>query len=255
MENKRIIVFDFDGVVCDSTDECMVTAWNAWQLWNKKDGFRRTVTEFSDEEVKSFRKLRPYVRGAGEYYILCNSQQENISILNQGDFDTFAAQWKEFMNPFKKVFFQCREKLRTEDLEEWIKLHPVYMEVINLLKELNTQERLYVATLKDGQSVKLILNYHGIDIPKEKILDQAQVASKLEALNRIAQVEAASKDEMLFIDDNFTHLVNPHKNGYHVYLSSWGNALGEFGLMAKEMNIESITLTDLNTLIPNQNKQ
>lgn len=255
MENKRIIVFDFDGVVCDSTDECMVTAWNAWQLWNKKDGFRRTVAEFSDKEIKSFRKLRPYVRGAGEYYILCNSLEENIPILNQGDFDKYAEQWKENTNPFKKIFFQCREKLRTEDLEAWIKLHPVYSEVIVVLQQLNTQKRLYIATMKDGQSVKLILNYHGIDIPQEKLLDQSQVASKLEALNRISQMEAIGKDEMLFIDDNFTHLVQPYKNGYLVYLSSWGNALEEFGLMAKEMNIEAISLLDLNILIRNQNTQ
>jgi hypothetical protein len=109
--------------------------------------------------------------------------------------------------------------------------------------------------MKDGLSVKLILNYHGINIPHKKILDQSQVASKLEALNRIAQIEAVGKDEMLFIDDNYTHLVQPYKSGYHVYLSSWGNAMEEFGLMAKEMNIEVISLADFNTLIPYYNKQ
>ena len=71
MNNKyKYVVFDFDGVVCDSTNECMVTAWNTWERWNKRDGFRRSLDEFTQSEIETFRPLRPYVRGAGEYYIL-----------------------------------------------------------------------------------------------------------------------------------------------------------------------------------------
>ena len=49
-EQKKIVVFDFDGVVCDSTDECMVTSWNAWEKWESRLGFRKTVDDFSEEE-------------------------------------------------------------------------------------------------------------------------------------------------------------------------------------------------------------
>jgi len=37
--NYKYVVFDFDGVVCDSTNECLVTAWNAWERWNKTQWF------------------------------------------------------------------------------------------------------------------------------------------------------------------------------------------------------------------------
>ena len=47
-------VFDFDGVVCDSTNECMVTAWNAWERWNSREGFRRSFDEFTPKETSAF---------------------------------------------------------------------------------------------------------------------------------------------------------------------------------------------------------
>ena len=88
--NYKYVVFDFDGVVCDSTNECMVTAWNAWERWNKKEGFRRSLVEFYQSEIENFKPLRPYVRGAGEYYILMRViNSANHSITSQKDFDEF----------------------------------------------------------------------------------------------------------------------------------------------------------------------
>ena len=56
-QKKKYIVFDFDGVVCDSTNECMVTSWNAWERWNNLQGFRRKLDEFSQVRIDAFRSL------------------------------------------------------------------------------------------------------------------------------------------------------------------------------------------------------
>ena len=121
-KNKpKIVVFDFDGVVCDSTDECMVTSWNAWQKWNNRPGFRINLVGFSDEEQRKFQALRPYVRGAGEYYVLRRRLEEGLSIKNQNTFEQLRERWKEHLEPFKAIFYDYREKLRQKDLESWIK--------------------------------------------------------------------------------------------------------------------------------------
>src|SRR3989304_9302899 len=176
MQNNKakIIVFDFDGVVCDSTDECMVSSWNAWQQWNNKPGFRINLAEFSDEEKSSFRRLRPYVRGAGEYYILRRSIEEGIDITCQKAFEQLRDRWVEYLEPFKAVFYKSREQLRRKDLESWINLHPVFNDVLVIMKRLNKEKRLYVATLKDGESVRLILEYHGLYLSPDRLLDQSQ---------------------------------------------------------------------------------
>jgi phosphoglycolate phosphatase-like HAD superfamily hydrolase len=249
VEKKEIIVFDFDGVVCDSTDECMVSAWNAWEKWEGRMGFRRKIDEFSDLEKDAFRKVRPYVRGAGEYFILKNAAAQNILLNGQEGFDQYSKKWAEFIDAFKKIFFESRNRLRGENLIAWIKLHPVFSEVIEILKGLNKQERLYIATLKDGESVRLILEHHGIKIPAEKLLDQSQIKSKLQALEKIRLMVNKPKEEIIFLDDNYTHLVEPFNAGYPVYLTSWGGALPEFAEMARTNGVKSANIHELTDLL------
>ena len=240
-KNKaKIIVFDFDGVVCDSTDECMVSSWNAWQKWNNRPDFRISLGEFSDLEKTRFRKLRPYVRSAGEYYILRRRIEEEFPITEQKVFEHLRDKWLDHLNPFKTIFYDAREKLRQKDLESWIKLHPVFDDVIAIMKRLNEEKRLFVATLKDGKSVCLILEYHGIHLSPNCLLDQSQISSKLEALNRYSKQENATKDNLIFLDDNVTHLLEPKKAGYNIFLTGWGPSLEEHRQLAIKKNIPVI---------------
>ena len=181
-ENNQIFVFDFDGVVCDSTDECMVTSWNAWEKWQSHKGFRRTLAEFSVEDQQAFRKTRPRVRGAGEYYILRRALDENNLIDTQETYNSLEDQWHIYLDEFKKVFFEMRNRLRNENLGQWIDLHPVYSDVIDVMKKLHQQKRLYMATLKDAESVRLILDTQDLKIPEDRLFDQSQITSKLQAL-------------------------------------------------------------------------
>ena len=103
---KKIIIFDFDGVVCDSTDECMVTSWNAWEKWNLRNGFRKDLSEFTEYDKSRFRKIRPRVRGAGEYYILHRAFSEGINIENQKEYNKLEEKWRENIEPFKAIFFK-----------------------------------------------------------------------------------------------------------------------------------------------------
>jgi|APSaa5957512535_1039671.scaffolds.fasta_scaffold95659_2 phosphoglycolate phosphatase-like HAD superfamily hydrolase len=246
----KYIVFDFDGVVCDSTNECMVTAWNAWERWNERDGFRCILDEFTQAEIDSFRPLRPYVRGAGEYYILMRAiNTSDVIIRSQQDFDDLQQQWENQLNPFKEIFFMERNRLRKENLNSWIKLHDVYTDVINVMKKLHNEGRLLIATMKDSESVKLILIKNGINISPENILDQSQISSKLEALDYFVVDKNIKKEELCFIDDNVTHLLAPHNAGYDVYLTTWGKVMNEYLDIAKTNNLN--VLSDCSIFINN----
>ena len=238
IKNKKIIVFDFDGVVCDSTDECMVTSWNAWEEWEARDNFRDDLSEFTEDDKLNFRKVRPRVRGAGEYYILRRAFSEGISIDNQEVYDELEEQWQENIEPFKSIFFKAREKLRRDDINAWIDLHPVFNGVVEVMKTLNDQNRLYIATLKDAKSVRLILENKGLDIKKDRLLDQAQITSKLQALDRYRKQIGCDKKDMIFIDDNVTHLLKPKNAGYDVFLTVWGETIDEYLHIAKIQNIQ-----------------
>jgi len=248
-EEYKYFVFDFDGVICDSTNECMVTAWNAWDRWNGGDDFRNNLSSFSKDEISSFRPLRPYVRGAGEYYsVMKNITSGKDNILNQKDYDNYLENEKEFIEPFKNIFLSERQRLRGENIDNWIALHEIYPDVIRALKFLHLKEKLFIATLKDKESVFLILKSVGINLLESEILDQSQIKSKLEALNMVCRDKELKKEDLLFLDDNVTHLIDPHLNGYNVLHTSWGNCLEEHHEEAKKIGMTSLKGLDENTL-------
>ena len=71
-------VFDFDGVICDSTPECYVTSNNAWNTMHK---IKKTTSfkNLNDNLIyNKFLKFRPYVKGGGEYYIFYYMEKNKI---------------------------------------------------------------------------------------------------------------------------------------------------------------------------------
>jgi len=237
IQNTKLIVFDFDGVVCDSSDECMVSAWNAWERWGSRENFCDNLERFSLKEKVFFYSVRPRVKGAGEYYILCRAFFEGIDIKDQKTYDSLVEDWKEFIEPFKIIFYDVREQLRVKNIHNWIKLHHVYEEVINTMHFFNDKNLLYIATLKDRESVQIILNNHGLKISQERLLDQSQIKSKLEALDRIKENTGYLRNNIVFIDDNITHLLEPAATGYKVFLTSWGPTIFEFIDLANKHKI------------------
>lgn len=232
-----LFVFDFDGVVCDSTNECMVTSWNAWERWHGRDGFRTAVAEFTESERASFRNLRPRVRGAGEYYVVRRALAEGIGIRDQGSYDGLISLWQEHVGSFARTFFEMRDRFRRDNPGHWIDLHLVYLEVIDVMLRLHRQGRLYIATLKDGESVRLILARHGLSVQDDRLLDESKINSKVQALNMIRERLACEKTDLVFIDDNATHLLEPHASGYPVLLAAWGAAISEYMTLAKQRQI------------------
>lgn len=247
---NRIFVFDFDGVVCDSTDECMITSWNTWQKWNGRNLQRRQVVDFTKDEILKFRKLRPRVRGAGEYFILNKILDEKIEIKSQDDYEFLLANNRENIQKFKALFLSERQVFRASHSTDWILLHEVYPDVIDVLRNLNLRNRLYIATLKDFLSIRMILDYYSVNIEDFKILDEAKIVSKLDALERILKLSDSKKGELVFFDDNVTHLFESFSNGFEVYLTAWSNPIPEYLEQAEKTGIPIVrNIEQLNLII------
>ena len=82
-------VFDFDGVVCDSTNECLVCSSNAMQKLEGNSNFKYYLSDFSEELIHSFSALRPFVKGGSQYYTLYQilRSKMNLETITQNVFD------------------------------------------------------------------------------------------------------------------------------------------------------------------------
>ena len=70
---KNICVFDVDGIIVDSSNECLIIAWNAYQEYIGTRDFINSPEEANLDYDKKFRITRNYVRAMGEYLVVFES--------------------------------------------------------------------------------------------------------------------------------------------------------------------------------------
>jgi phosphoglycolate phosphatase-like HAD superfamily hydrolase len=233
-------VFDFDGVVCDSTNECLVCSSNAMQKLIGNSNYKYRISEFNEDLQERFTVLRPFVKGGSEYYTLYQILNSGISIKNmtQSLFDemhkTFFAESEEY----KPYFYQARKELQEYNFLNWLELHTVYEWVIDFLKIQLASNRLMVATLKDKDSVLRILEHYNLLMDPSLIIDQSEIKTKLEALNKILKLQDVTKEEIVFIDDNIAHLMAPKSDGFKSFMAAWSNVSESSKALAKANNID-----------------
>lgn len=246
MQKGVINILDFDGVICQSTEECMVTAYNAWNRLNGNDGFNTTPDDIHSDEAVLFRKGRGYVRGGDEYYILLKSIKEKFEIKDQKHFNSLAVRWAKDMEKFSGLFYESRKRLMTHGAKKWVALHSVFSELADAIKKYSDDDRTFIVTMKDRESVLAILKKEGIEFPYEKVFDKDDFNTKLEALLFLSKKCGVSIDKVKFLDDNVMHLLEPADAGVKVFMADWGYHTDEHLDIAKKKGIKVIKLSELN---------
>jgi FMN phosphatase YigB (HAD superfamily) len=95
-----------------------------------------------------------------------------------------------------------------------------------------------IATLKDKDSVLRILGHYNLSIDPSLIIDQSEIKTKLEALNKILDLKDVTKEEIVFIDDNIAHLMEPKRDGFKSFMAAWSNVSESSKALAKANNID-----------------
>ena len=232
----KMYVFDFDGVICDSTPECYVTsnnAWNSMHKLKKKISFNNLNNNLFYNE---FLKFRPYVKGGGEYYIFYYMQKNKIK-KTYNNYKKLKKSFPKEINNYSKYFYNERNKLKKNNLKTWLRLNYVFPDVLKILKYLHSHNQLLISTMKDKQSIIQILKNKKIKMNKKFILDQFEIENKLESLKIFMNRFNIEKKNIYFFDDNVNHILQPKRHGFSVYLTTWGYSTKEFSQIAKKNKI------------------
>lgn len=253
---NKIIGFDFDGVICDSTEECLITGYNAWLQFQDKNQFITTTKQIPEDLETYFRAWRGLVRTADQYFIVFDSYVKKQLLQNEADFEKRCAQDKLRRNKYEKLFFAARKKLRNKDIEYWSQLHYPYQGIAEGLKKIIKTAHVFMVTSgKDKSSVKTFLRHIGIDFPEEKIYDKQIAANKRVALEKIAQQTGQRLKDIIFLDDNINHIFNLKQAGCQIYMAGWGYHTNEHLKKVKKRGIPILTLDNWsNHLIAQLNK-
>jgi len=241
---KNVHVFDVDGIIVDSTDECLIIAWNAYQEYIGESNFIKHISEASLDYDRKFRKTRNYIRAMGEYLIVFEAEYDQID--SQSQFEAILTELKkESIKNYGKVFLKSRNLFKEKNYKFWISLHHYYDGIKSILSKCDTNGKLYIVTGKDRESSIDLLSQIDIEINLDRIFHMNTSVNKLDSLKKIANIEGVAYKKIHFIDDNVTHLRGPQKEGFSVALGNWGYALPEHIIRADKYKIPVISINEV----------
>ena len=259
----RVIAFDFDGVLCDSSRELFVVAVDTLAVQVPTSALLTDLAPLRDDALaggddfrghelfQRFADLLPLGNRAEDFGVALLSIEQSGPLDNQEAYDTFYAGVPEdWRGLFHRRFYESRTRLREADLQRWLALHLPYPGVVEALESHRAAIRPAVATAKDARSIHLLLAELGLaDIfDPQLILDKETGVEKTVHLRELQRRTGAPFAHITFIDDKLNHLETVAELGVRPVLAGWGfNTDREHGA-ARRLGFEVVHLDTLDIL-------
>lgn len=214
--NEIILALDFDGVICNSIDECLITSYNAFYELEINN-----VSEIPDDIKNFFYTYRYYVRPAREYYLIHKAFQEKLTNFDLKIFNQLQKKYRNESRLFEPNFYKMRLFLK-QDKKNWLSLHRIYDHVKEFFW--SCKKQFFIVTTKDKDSVEILSEYFGFrkkvkDIfSKEISIEKSQLFIKL--LSKYDRY--LTNNKLVFIDDNEFHLAEVQDLPLELYFAAWG---------------------------------
>ena len=218
----HILALDFDGVVIDSIEECLVVAYNALAIHQGKPNRIRQIDELGEDIILEARRIRNFIRYGQDYVYIHYALQQNVSIKNQQHFDRFLAEQESLNSEFRQRFYAERARFLSKEPETWLALNPFYDGMRKFLEKYQTKERLCIITTKLKENVEAIINASKIDFNPMNILSADQKLSKSQLISKLLSKYHLNPSSFHFIDDQVDTLIRAKPTGVNLYLAQWG---------------------------------
>lgn len=235
----KILALDFDGVIVDSVLDSLFVGHNTYlRLYGQevKKNFGGELFTFENwekikrnyqKEIKYYRTLRPYIRGATDYGLIQKLMEEKKVIESQEEFDNYRNLVDFDFEDYEKEFYKERERLQNIDYRAWFNLEPPYPKIIQGMKKLLEEEiKIVIATSNRRKAItkSFTPEYFGFTIDPKDILDKRFGEDKSEQMRHIVKFYKVNFEDIYFIDDQVSHLIQTRPLGIKVILAGWSYA-------------------------------
>ncbi len=216
MRRRTLLVLDFDGVICDSRDECCLSSWIAYYDLYKKNRPAHTPLSLGAD----FARLRPFIRTGGDYLLIQEALEAGRDVADQKEFDALAERaGPEKMELFKELFYQARSALLSEDRPFWLSLNRIYPHVLDVLRFLPPEAPVHVLSTKKPQFIVEIVDHAGLKVPEDRIHESGaeEKLPRAESLRKEGGYERA-----VFLDDQIDNIRGNANPKVEAFLAAWG---------------------------------
>jgi len=215
--SSHTLIFDFDGVLCNSVEECMVVSFAAYNRMEPSP-----MKQISQSMRSYFFKYRYLVRPARDFYIIWYSYF-NDKGFEKFSFNEIKQMCSNSLEEFQDLFFTIRRKFK-KNYNLWVDLNKPYKNTVKYFK--TYRRNIFVVTNKDKDSVEIISKAHGyydsiVDIFSKEISNDKRVL-----INQlIADHNYVLETDMLYLDDSVENLNAVSSLAipkFNCFLAKWG---------------------------------
>jgi phosphoglycolate phosphatase-like HAD superfamily hydrolase len=260
----RVLAFDFDGVLCDSSRELFVVAVDALAGIEPDSTLLSRLAPLRDEALaggnrfrenplyQQFSDLLPLGNRAEDFGVALRAMEGSKTISDQAQYDGFYAElpvaWRD---RFHLEFYAARGRLRESDPGRWMALHLPYPDLVAALERHRGKFLMAVATAKDSPSVHLLLAELGLKdlIDSRLILDKETGVEKTVHLRELQRRTGTPFHDITFVDDKLNHLVKVASLGVRCVLAGWGFNTDRERVTARRLGFAVARLDDLDRTV------
>lgn len=213
--SPEVLYLDFDGVLCDSLEECFRSSWLA------SIDFIVTAQEppeppFDAAYRTRFLACRPFIRSGEDYLMVHRWAARGMVPASQAEFDqSLADVGANQLAAWKTVLYSVRERLLEHHRPLWLSWNPLYPGVADALRAQVDNPAVWILSTKKAEFIVEILGHHGVPWPFERTL----YTGSRKKLDWIGERSPGQISEL--IDDQADHL-DFHHPECRCFLALWG---------------------------------
>jgi hypothetical protein len=130
-----------------------------------------------------------------------------------------------------------RAVIRRGYVEQWLERHSVDPRLAALVSG------AYIATARDGESVRQILRSRGVQFADARIFHSLR--EKTQALESIASLESVPSSDVRLVDDSIQNCIAARDAGFEANWASWGYGAPGDEDIARSHGIRVLTVEEL----------
>ncbi|MEE8441204.1 MAG: hypothetical protein V3S41_05735 [Spirochaetia bacterium] len=213
----NVLFLDFDGVICDSVNECFVSSWIAFHDRYRGDSPRAVGLDI----YAKFRSLRPFIRTGQDFLVVQELISEGLSVGSQAEFDAAADRaGQEKLATFDSLLHAVREDLIANNPDYWLPLHRPFGSLAGPLRAAARSPSVWIVSTKRPELIGRILHYWQIDWVAGRIVFPVR-RTKIDAIKSIMRRYGHSRG--VFVDDQQDHLRCEPGIGLECRLAEWAH--------------------------------
>jgi FMN phosphatase YigB (HAD superfamily) len=220
-----MLIFDFDGVLINSLNEIVLTAYNA-----ATDGLMTALEEVPSGLVRMFKNNRFHVQPIGDAVALMHGcliewQKNSHKILTRDEYQAIIRKSDVALTDRTNLIYDTRKRFIDTDIKRWLALHQPYQPLWDELIQ-SRYHPFVILTNKNHDATLRLCRHFGLNLDAGDIYSGDNGVTKVENMRQVR--ERFGRRPFLCIDDSIKNLqeldsyFNREKKVVALVLATWG---------------------------------